>query len=87
MVITREVVVEKLLAYLNNAIPLEALVDWAEQTFIDATLTPDEDIDRLNDILSYLAAADSPHFPLTWEKCTTFLKQLGVVVEVSVKQS
>jgi hypothetical protein len=59
MVITRRVFSEKLLAYLNHELPLEALVDWAENTFIDAVLEPDEDIDLLNDILMYLAAADT----------------------------
>jgi hypothetical protein len=67
--ITKEDVGDKLLAYLNGHLSLAALVDWAEQSFVDAVLAPDEDVDMLNDILAYLAAADTAQFPLTWEVC------------------
>ncbi len=87
MVITRGVVAEKLLAYLNRQIKLAQLVDWAENTFIDDTLEPESDVDMLNDILGYLAAADTEQFPLTWEKCRAFLDQLGVTVEVSARRT
>jgi hypothetical protein len=82
MVITRQVISDKLLAYLNSAITLAELVDWAENTFIDDSLAPDEDIDLLNDILAYLAAADTSQFPLTWDTCQDFMKRLGVTVKV-----
>lgn len=85
--ITRSVVAEKLLAYLNRQIKLAQLVDWAENTFIDDTLEPESDVDMLNDILGYLAAADTEQFPLTWEKCRAFLDQLGVAVEVSARRT
>ncbi|MCC6976210.1 MAG: hypothetical protein IT322_19550 [Anaerolineae bacterium] len=87
MVITRGVVAEKLLAYLNRQIKLAQLVDWAENTFIDDTLEPESDVDMLNDILGYLAAADTEQFPLTWEKCRAFLDQLGIIVEVSARRT
>ncbi len=82
MVVTRSEVSQQLLAYLNHALSLAALVDWAENTFIDDALEPEQDIDMLNDILSYLAAADTAQFPLTWEICTDFLDRLGVPVKV-----
>lgn len=80
--ITRAVVRDQLLAYLNGNISLEALVNWAENSFIDEELSPEEDITLLNDILAYLAAADTAQFPLTWEVSSTFLGQLGVSVTV-----
>ena len=83
MTITRQTVRDKLLAYLNRQITLAELVDWAENTFIDDELHPPEDVDMLNDILSYLAAADTQQFPLTWEICSDFLNQLGVTVQVT----
>lgn len=82
MIITRHIVSEKLLSYLNQEITLAALVDWAEQSFVDAVLAPDHDIDLLNDILAYLAAADTAQFPLTWELCADFMQRLGVPVHV-----
>lgn len=82
MEITRQTVSEKLLAYLNQGITLAQLVDWAENTFIDDVLVPDEDIELLNDILMYLAAADTAQFPLTWETCMDFMQRLGTPVKV-----
>ena len=81
--ITRQAVSEKLLAYLNKEITLAELVDWAENAVGFADLEPDEDVDRLMDILMYLAAADSPAFPLTWDVSIDFLKQLGMSVKVT----
>ncbi len=80
--ITRQVVSEKLLAYLNEAITLAELVDWAENVFITGGFQPDADITLLRDIVSYLAAADTSAFPLTWDVCMEFMKQLGVPVKV-----
>jgi hypothetical protein len=82
MTITRQTVSDKLLAYLNAQITLAELVDWAENTFIDDVLEPAEDVDMLNDILGYLAAADTAQFPLTWDICAGFLDKLGVKVQV-----
>jgi hypothetical protein len=47
--ITKEVVGDRLLAYLNGRLSLEEFVDWAEQSFIDAVLAPDEDVNILNE--------------------------------------
>ena len=80
--ITREILRDKLLTYLNGQISLATLVDWAESTFVDEELGPDEDVDMLNDILAYLAAADTAQFPLTWEIASGFLERLGVSVKV-----
>ncbi|MBE2272499.1 MAG: hypothetical protein IAE80_29965 [Anaerolinea sp.] len=87
MVITRTVVAERLLEYLNRHLTLAQLVDWAEHTFIDDSLEPERDVDMLNDILGYLAAADTEQFPLTWEKCVVFLDQLGVAVQVHPRRT
>lgn len=82
MLITRKTVGDKLLAYLNHEMTLAMLVDWAERTFMDDTLAPDSDVDLLNDVLMYIAAADTPQFPLTWEVCTDFMTRLGMAVPV-----
>lgn len=80
--ITREILSDKLLAYLNGQVTLASLVDWAENSFVDEELGPDEDVEMINDILAYLAAADTAQFPLTWEISSSFLKRLGVSVKV-----
>jgi hypothetical protein len=82
MTITRQTVIDKLLSYLNQQATLAELVNWAENTFIDDTLEPAQDVAMLNDILAYLAVADTPQFPLTWDICADFLAQLGIRVQV-----
>lgn len=80
--ITRQTVSEKLLSYLNQEITLSELVDWAEGCFIEGGFAPDEDIALIRDVLMYLAAADTTAFPLTWDVCLDFMKQLGTPVKV-----
>jgi len=80
--ITREIVRDKLMSYLNEQISLAELVDWAEKSFIDGWFEPDEDILLLRDIMAYLAAADTSAFPLTWDVCLDFMKRLGLPVRV-----
>ncbi len=80
--ITRQVVSDQLLAYLNGKITLAALVDWAENSLVTGGFGPDEDVDRLMDIVMYLAGADTDYFPLTWEICQDFMRQLGTPVKV-----
>ncbi len=80
--ITRTHLVERILAYLNEEIALAALVDWAENVVGLEDVGPDEDVDLLMDILMYLAAADSPAFPLGWDVSVEFLRRLGVSVRV-----
>ena len=81
--ITRQVVSEKLLTYLNEQMTLEELADWAENCFVTGGFAPDEDIPVLRDVVSYLAAADTSAFPLTWEVCLDFMKRLGTPVRVT----
>lgn len=87
MIITRQTVRDRLLAYLNRNLSLAQLVDWAENTFIEDVLEPAEEVEMLNDIIAYLAAADTPQFPLTWEICAAFLARLGVQVQVIATES
>ncbi len=80
--ITKHAVSEKLLAYLNEEVTLAELVDWAENCFVIGGFGPDEDILAVRDIVAYLAAADTTAFPLTWDVCLDFMKQLGSPVKV-----
>lgn len=80
--ITRQVVSDKLLAYLNKRLTLAELVDWAENCMVEGGFGPDQDIDLLVDMVMYIAGADRPYFPLTWEVCSDFMEQLGLPVKV-----
>ncbi|MBN1286354.1 MAG: hypothetical protein JXB47_13230 [Anaerolineae bacterium] len=79
--ITRRIVLNKLLAYLNRETTLQELVAWSEDVIMDEDFDPAE-TDILMDIVGYLGAADSPGFELTWEVCYDFLTRLGSPVKV-----
>jgi len=79
---TRQTVSDYLLAYLNEQMTLVELVDWAESVFVDGWFEPDEEAGMLREIVSYLAAADTSSFPLTWDICLAFMKRLGSPVKV-----
>lgn len=85
--ITRQIILEKMNAYLNHQIELPELVDWAETALIEPRFPDDEDADVLMDVLTYLGATDTRGFPLTWEILSDFMTRLGgnvrVIVEVA----
>jgi hypothetical protein len=82
--ITRQIVIDKLLDYLNHRIALAELVDWAETSLIDTAFEPEKDTTLLMDVLTYLGAADTPDFPLTWDVLSEFLDHLGARVQVEL---
>jgi hypothetical protein len=81
MLVTKELIRDQLLAYLNHRITLAQLVDWAENTLCDGELEM-HDIETLSDILARLGLADVREFGLSWEDCSTFLARLGYQLQV-----
>jgi len=81
MLVTKEVVRDQLLAYLNQQKTLAQLVDWAENTLCDGELEM-HDIEILSDILARLGLADVREFGLSWEDCSTLLARLGYQLQV-----
>ena len=76
-VITQEVLLNKLHSFIRHEITLPQLVAWAENTFVDDDLVIEGDLDLLDDIIMYLAAADTRGFPLTRGVLTEFVEKLG----------
>lgn len=78
--ITKKMIVVKLVEYMNGRLPQEDLVRWAE------TLIGDESIDERTtfEVLAYLGAADANGFPLGWSQCHDLLRQLGAQVRVDL---
>ncbi len=83
MLVTKQEVVEKLLAYLNGKLELHELVEWAEEVMQEGDF-PEEEYETLRDIVARLGVADVTAFSLTWEDCVSMLKQLGYRVNVEV---
>jgi hypothetical protein len=83
MKITRRVVRDRLLAYLNRSITLAQLVDWAENALCDGEMDA-EDAELLTQIVARLGLADVRAFGLSWDDCSDFLAQLGYNVHVGI---
>jgi hypothetical protein len=81
MRITRHVVRDQLLAYLNRSITLDQLVDWAENILCDGEVEA-RDAELLTQIVARLGLADVRAFGLSWDDCYDFLVQLGYAVRV-----
>jgi hypothetical protein len=83
MLITKDLVRNQLLAYLNHRITLAELVDWAENALLDGELEA-QNAESLRDIIARLGLADVRQFGLSWTDCSDFLRTLGYQVQVDV---
>jgi hypothetical protein len=79
--ITRQIVRNKILAYLNREITLAELVDWAEDGVFETDLD-ENDTELLMSILGRLGAADVEQFALSWDDYFAMLSQLGYKPQV-----
>ena len=83
MLVTKEVLTNMLVKYLNREMTKDELVDWAENMICDAKF-PEEDTVLIKNILSHLGLADVKEFGLTWDDCYNYLHKLGHDVAVTV---
>ena len=83
MIVTKEVLTNMLVKYLNREIIKDELVDWAENMVCDAEF-PEEDINLIKKVLSHIGLADVKKFGLTWDDCYNYLHELGHGVTVTV---
>ncbi|MCL4786178.1 MAG: hypothetical protein KJ070_05200 [Verrucomicrobia bacterium] len=83
MTITKQMVADKIAAYLHHEITLAQLVDWSEQAIMNGELA-ERDASTLSTVLARLGVADVRAFGLTWEDCEDLLRQLGFAPRVEV---
>ncbi len=81
--ITRQVVADKLAAYLQHELSLAGLVDWTETAMMDGELDP-QHLTAIRDVVARLGVADVRTFGLTWDDCEQLLKQLGYAAHVQI---
>jgi hypothetical protein len=82
-VITRQLVADKLAAYLQHDLSLADLVNWAESSMMDAELER-QHFSAIRDVVARLGLADVRAFGLTWEDCEELLKRLGYAAHVQI---
>jgi hypothetical protein len=83
MTITKQVVAEKIAAYLHHEITLGQLVDWSEGVLMDGELD-ERDAEALSHVIARLGVADVRAFGLAWEDCEELLGRLGFAPRVQV---
>ena len=81
--ITRQIVAQKIAAWLHHEIDLETLVSWAETAMMEESFA-EHDAAVLASIIGRLGTADVRSFGLTWEECEQLLKQLGYTAHVEI---
>ncbi len=84
MTITKKILADKILHYLQHKITLSELIDWAEiATMNDAF--EEKDFEVIDEIVSAIGLADVKAFGLTWEDCEKYFNQLGYRVKVEAE--
>ena len=83
MLITRDVLGDKLLQYINREITLAELIDWAEKMICEGEFEESQSA-VIRDILGHIGLADVREFGLNWDDCYEYLKRLGYQVNVEV---
>ena len=83
MPITKQVVANKIAAYLRHEIALTELVDWAEDAMMEGEFADDETA-AVSGVVSCLGVADVRAFGLAWEDCEQLLRQLGYAARVDI---
>lgn len=75
-------IADKLLAYLQDRLPLEDLVNWAEQALMNSSYE-DDNSHTIRNTLSQLGLADVKAFGLEWKDCETIMEKPGFKLEVN----
>lgn len=83
MFVTRRILVDTLLKYINRTIDLSNLVDWAEEMLREADFEEGY-FELIRDILARIGLADVREFGLTWDDCYDYLHRLGYDVKVEL---
>ncbi len=83
-VITRQTVVDKLVAYLHHELSLSGLVAWAETVFMDGEFDT-KHFGVIRDVVARVGVADVRAFGLTWEDCERLLQRLGYSAHIRIE--
>ncbi len=79
--ITKKIIADKLLHYLQHHLSLAELVHWAEEGLMNGAYEDDEN-HTIRNTLSQLGLADVKAFGLEWKDCETIMQNLGFKLEV-----
>ena len=81
MVLTRKILAEMLIKYINRGIDLSGIVNWAEDMMKEAYFES-SNFELIRDILARIGLADVREFGFAWNDCYDYLHKLGYDVKV-----
>jgi hypothetical protein len=81
--ITKQVVADKIAAWLRHEITQEQLVAWAEEVIHEGEF-PDAEAPELAQAVGRLGLADVKEFGLAWDDCEALLQSLGFTAKVEI---
>ncbi len=81
--ITRQMVADKLAAYLRHDLSRADLVAWAESAMMEGKFEQAH-FDDIRDVVARLGVTDVRTFGLTWEDCEQLLSRLGYAARVNI---
>ena len=84
MIITRQMVAERISAYLRGQQRLAEVVSWAEEAMREGEFA-ESDFAVIRDVVARLGLADVAAFGLTWEDAVELLSRLGYRATVEVQ--
>ena len=79
--LTKKIIVENLLAYLQHRLSSTELVNWAENKLVEGSYEDDE-FHTIRNILAQLGLADVKAFGLEYQDCEAIMQKLGYTLEV-----
>lgn len=82
MMVTRQMVADRLKAYVQGDQSLAELVAWSEEVMAEGDIDP-ADLELIRDLVARLGLGDVEAFGLTWEDIRAMLTQLGYRAHVA----
>jgi hypothetical protein len=86
MTVTRKLLADMLIKYINREIDLSELVNWAEEMMRENDFES-SNFELIRDIVAHIGLADVREFGLTWDDCYDYLHRLGFSVKVELKEA
>jgi hypothetical protein len=84
MIITREMVADRISAYLRGREKLTEIVSWAEEAMREEEFA-EKDFTVIREVVARLGFADVAAFGLTWEDAVGMLSRLGYRATVEIQ--
>ena len=84
MIITREMVADRISAYLRGREKLTEIVSWAEEAMREEEFA-EQDFAVIREVVARLGLADVAAFGLTWENAVDMLSRLGYRAKVEIQ--